>query len=66
MKWVIQTKVYYNSFSFLFSFFCLLKAVFLRHLYKCVTAAWTIQDQEQLEAAKEDFDIYIFDSFIPS
>ena len=37
-----------------------------RHLYKCVTAAWTIKDQEQLEAAKEDFDIYIFDSFIPN
>ena len=36
-----------------------------RHLYKCVTAAWTIKDQEQLDAAKEDFDIYIFDSFIP-
>ncbi len=36
-----------------------------RHLYKCVTAAWTIKDQQQLEQAKEDFDIYIFDSFIP-
>ena len=36
-----------------------------RHLYKCVTAAWTIKDQDQLDAAKEDFDIYIFDSFIP-
>ena len=36
MKWVIQTKVYYNSFSFLFSFFCLLKAVFFLLLYKCV------------------------------
>jgi glycerophosphoryl diester phosphodiesterase len=37
-----------------------------RHLYKCTTAAWTIKSQEQLEKAKEDFDIFIFDSFIPS
>ena len=36
-----------------------------RHLYKCLTAAWTIKSQEQLDKATEDFDIYIFDSFIP-
>ena len=36
-----------------------------RHLYGCLTAAWTIKSQEQLDDAKRDFDIYIFDSFIP-
>ncbi len=37
-----------------------------RHLYKCTTAAWTLKSQEQLDRAKENFDIYIFDSFIPA
>ncbi len=36
-----------------------------RHLYKCTTAAWTVKSEEQLTQAKKDFDIYIFDSFIP-
>ena len=36
-----------------------------RGLYRNTAAAWTIKSQEQLEAAKEHFDIYIFDSFIP-
>ena len=36
-----------------------------RHLYKCLTAAWTIKSQQQMDDAKRDFDIYIFDSFIP-
>ena len=37
-----------------------------RHLYKCTTAAWTVKSMEQLSEAKKDFDIFIFDSFIPS
>ncbi len=37
-----------------------------RHLYGCTTAAWTIKSEEQLKKAKEDFDIFIFDSFIPA
>lgn len=37
-----------------------------RHLYKNVTAAWTIKSEEELTRAKENFDIYIFDSFIPA
>ena len=36
-----------------------------RRLYKCTTAAWTVKSQEQLVEAREDFDIFIFDSFIP-
>ena len=37
-----------------------------RHLYKNVTAAWTIKSEEELVRAKKNFDIYIFDSFIPA
>ena len=36
-----------------------------RGLYRNTAAAWTIKSEEQLETAKEDFDIFIFDSFIP-
>lgn len=36
-----------------------------RGLYHNTAAAWTIKSQEQLEAAREHFDIFIFDSFIP-
>jgi glycerophosphoryl diester phosphodiesterase len=36
-----------------------------RHLYGCTTAAWTIKSQQQLDEARDDFDIFIFDSFIP-
>ena len=31
----------------------------------CKTAAWTIRTQEQFEANCKDFDMIIFDSFIP-
>ena len=37
-----------------------------RKLYKNMAAAWTIKSQQELEAAKEEFDIFIFDSFIPN
>ena len=37
-----------------------------RHLYGCTCAAWTIKDQQQLEAARKNFDIFIFDSFLPA
>ena len=37
-----------------------------RHLYGCTTAAWTIKSEQQLEQARKDFDIFIFDSFVPS
>ena len=36
-----------------------------RGLYRNTAAAWTIKSQEQLEAAKKHFDVFIFDSFIP-
>lgn len=35
------------------------------HLYKNTAAAWTIQSQKELDAAQNEFEIFIFDSFIP-
>jgi len=37
----------------------------LRRLYRVTNAAWTIKSQEQLNAAKDTFQVMIFDSFIP-
>lgn len=37
----------------------------VRKLYKVPTVAWTIKSKTELETAKKDFDIMIFDSFIP-
>ncbi len=34
-------------------------------LYRNTAAAWTIKTQQELDDAKECFDIFIFDSFIP-
>lgn len=36
-----------------------------RKLYKNLAVAWTVKNQEQLESLKRDFDLFIFDSFIP-
>ncbi len=36
-----------------------------RGLYKNMAVAWTIKSQEELEKARDKFDIFIFDSFIP-
>ncbi|SFB70446.1 glycerophosphodiester phosphodiesterase family protein [Butyrivibrio sp. YAB3001] len=36
-----------------------------RKVYGCTSAAWTIKNEEDLEKAKKNFDIFIFDSFIP-
>lgn len=36
-----------------------------RKLYRNMAVAWTIKSQQELEDAKEEFDIFIFDSFIP-
>ncbi len=36
-----------------------------RSLYKNMAAAWTIKSQKELENARNKFDIFIFDSFIP-
>ncbi len=36
-----------------------------RKVFKTTAAAWTIKSQAELEHAKQYFDIFIFDSFIP-
>lgn len=36
-----------------------------RKLYKNMAVAWTIKNQKELEEAKKEFDLFIFDSFIP-
>ncbi len=36
-----------------------------RSLYKPVTVAWTIKSEERLNAAKDSFEVFIFDSFVP-
>lgn len=37
-----------------------------RNLYKNTAASWTIKSQEELDRARNHFDIYIFDSFVPN
>ncbi len=36
-----------------------------RSLYGCTAAAWTIRSEEELREAGNDFDFFIFDSFVP-
>ena len=37
-----------------------------RKFYRNMAVAWTIKNQQELETAKDKFDIFIFDSFIPN
>jgi glycerophosphoryl diester phosphodiesterase len=37
-----------------------------RKLFRVKTVAWTIQSQEELDSCKDYFELFIFDSFIPS
>ena len=36
-----------------------------RYVYGGLAVAWTIRSQEELDARRDDFDLFIFDSFIP-
>lgn len=36
-----------------------------RKVYRNLAVAWTIRSQQELDARKKDFDLFIFDSFIP-
>lgn len=36
-----------------------------RYVYGGLAVAWTIKSQEELDARREDFDLFIFDSFLP-
>ena len=37
-----------------------------KKLYRCLAVAWTVKSQKELEARRKDFDLFIFDSFIPA
>lgn len=37
-----------------------------RRLYRHPAAAWTIRSEQELAAAGEEFDVFIFDSFLPT
>lgn len=37
-----------------------------RSLYKNMAVAWTIKSQKELDRARDKFDVFIFDSFIPA
>jgi glycerophosphoryl diester phosphodiesterase len=36
-----------------------------RYLYRTVSVAWTIRNEDELNARRGDFDLFIFDGFIP-
>lgn len=36
-----------------------------RYLYKTTSVAWTIRGQEELDSRRKDFDLFIFEGFIP-
>lgn len=36
-----------------------------RHLYGSTAVAWTIRSQAELDSRRKDFDLFIFDSFVP-
>ena len=36
-----------------------------RKLYKNLAVAWTVRSQEQLKSLRQDFDLFIFEGFIP-
>ncbi len=37
-----------------------------KKLYRCLAVAWTVKSQKELEARRKDFDLFIFDSFLPA
>lgn len=43
----------------------MLSRILCRTLFGSAAAAWTVKSREELEAAKKQFDLYIFDSFLP-
>lgn len=36
-----------------------------RKLFGVKTAAWTIRSEQELDSARQRFDVFIFDSFLP-
>ena len=40
--------------------------ILCRKLFRNLSVAWTVRSQEEFESIKDDFDLFIFDSFIPN
>ena len=39
--------------------------ILCKYVYRSLSVAWTIKSQEELDANKKDFDLFIFEGFIP-
>ena len=37
-----------------------------RHLFRGLSAGWTIKNQDELEKMKDEFDMLIFEDFLPN
>lgn len=42
-----------------------LSRVLCRKLFRALSVTWTIKSQEELDACRDDFDLFIFEQFIP-
>ncbi len=36
-----------------------------RYIYRSLSVAWTIKSQEELDSARKDYDLFIFEGFVP-
>ena len=43
-----------------------LSRVLCRNIYRNTAVAWTVRSEADLQKRAEDFDLFIFDSFVPS
>lgn len=43
-----------------------LSRLLCRNLYHCTAVAWTIRSDQQMAEAEKQFDVFIFDSFVPA
>lgn len=39
--------------------------IICRNIFKNTSAAWTVKSQKELDSIKDDFDLFIFESFVP-
>lgn len=42
-----------------------LSRVLCRKVFRALSVAWTLKSQQELDAARDDFDLFIFEQFIP-
>ena len=36
-----------------------------RKLYRCPNVAWTVQSPQEMDAVRPDYDLFIFEGFLP-